>query len=81
MIIPLSGCKVCEHAANIEAGSFEIVGTMHKTFLDGGCRQCTTEDGTNYELGGKNITPLLLDGICARIVVRERSSVASICMT
>lgn len=74
-------CKAPERTGKFERGQFEVTGTMHKIPVEQGCWQFTGDDGKKYELSGEGMKDILVEGARARILVRELSDRATICMT
>lgn len=58
-----------------------IVGTMHRIEIEGGCWQFESETGESYELVGDQSRKLQVEGRRAKLQIKPRPDLASICMT
>jgi hypothetical protein len=70
----------CGSSKELEKGSMVLKGVMHRTEIEGGCWVFEANDGQRYELVGEKANQLQRDGLRAKIVVRPRPDLSSVCM-
>lgn len=61
-------------------GSYIITGTMRYLDIEGGCWQFKSTNGTDYEILGSQTDRIQVDGLLARLRVRNSNEGATICM-
>ena len=54
---------------------------MHRIEIEGGCWQFESETGESYELVGDQSRKLQVEGRRAKLQIKPRPDLASICMT
>jgi|GEM_PF-2269238 len=74
------GCAGSFHAEDFGPDAYMISGYVHRLDIEGGCWQFTSDGMENFELAGPKTAPLLREGVSAKLIVRDISDAASICM-
>ncbi len=81
LLVLWTGCTTSkEIRATSDKMAHTVVGTMQFLAIEGGCWQFRSEAGKSYELIGRLSNKLRVEGQRARIKIRLRPDLASICM-
>ena len=76
LLLILSGCRDVTR----DPDAYIIEGTMYFRSIEGGCWQFVDGNNQGYQIVGENVEEINIDGLYAKLIVRDYPNQTSVCM-